>query len=65
MKYRKSIFLMLVLAAASVLCACKNVETERQKPSRDRATRSQTTFGRPANWEGGIPGMTNNAPRQY
>lgn len=62
---KKLFYLLFVVAVASILCACNNMETKRQKPSRDRGTSSQTTFGRPAHWEGGIPGMTTNAPRQY
>lgn len=65
MHFKKLFYLFFALALTSFLCACNNVETQRQKPSRDRGVKSQTSFGRPASWEGGIPGMTTNAPRQY
>ena len=58
--------LLLAISALSLMCACTSVEPERKKPTRDRGTRVQTSFGRPADWEGGLPGMpTNNMPRQY
>ncbi len=63
--FNKFFYLLFAIVAMSLLSACNNMETQRQKPSRDRGTKSQTAFGRPASWEGGIPGMTTNAPRQY
>lgn len=58
--------LLLSIGLLSFMGACTTVEPERQKPTRDRGTKAQTSFGRPADWEGGLPGMpTNNMPRQY
>lgn len=64
----KRIFFILLLSIGllSLMSACTTVEPERQKPTRERGTKAQTSFGRPADWEGGLPGMpTNSMPRQY
>ncbi len=57
----KKLILMLIASVALVsLFGCKTDDEE------DFGARSQTPWGRPAPWEGGLPGMGGvNAPNQY
>lgn len=63
---KKIFFALALIGTLFLISACTTVEPERKKPTRDRGTSAQTTWGRPADWEGGLPGMpSNNMPKQY
>lgn len=63
--------LLSILAVSGIAAGCTSngdddAYVSRQKPGRNAGVSSKTPWARPANWEGGLPGMgTGNMPNQY
>ena len=55
---------MLLLVGLSLFMACCASENKKRLPSR-QTDGSDLPWDRPADWEGGLPGMNNNSGRRF
>lgn len=56
--------LALLVFFSLLLGACASTETKKRLPSR-QTDGSDLPWNRPADWEGGLPGMNNNTGRRF
>ncbi len=61
MKVLPYIFLILL---GVLVGACSSTEPKKRLPSR-QTDGSDLPWNRPADWEGGLPGMNNNSGRRF
>ncbi|MBO6101694.1 MAG: hypothetical protein J6P03_00370 [Opitutales bacterium] len=60
-----ALYIALILGTIT-LGACQGQITKPQKPTRDSGeAQARASWVRPQSWEGGLPGMSTNAPNQY
>lgn len=63
---KKILFYAILIAGVLTLSACQSQITKPQKPTRETdEAQARASWTRPQSWEGGLPGMMSNAPRQY
>lgn len=56
--------LVLFVFLGVILGACTSTEKRKTLPSR-QTDGSDLPWNRPADWEGGLPGMNNNSGRRF